>query len=66
MNKEQIVFIATVIRGMPDFSVSLRTQKVSCARSFMNAIYEKTIDRDSELFGHRFNGEQFLVDCGVN
>ena len=66
MNKEQIVFITTVVKGMPDFSVSLRTQKASCARAFMNAIELKTKDRDSELFGARFNSEQFLIDCGVN
>jgi 5-bromo-4-chloroindolyl phosphate hydrolysis protein len=66
MNKEQIVFITSVIKGMPDFSVSLRTQKASCARAFMNAIDLQTKDYDSELFGHRFNSEQFLVDCGVN
>jgi transposase len=57
MNKEQIVFIAAVIKGMPEFAPSLRTQRASCARAFMNAIAWKAEDFDSE---------QFLIDCGVN
>jgi hypothetical protein len=57
MNKEQIVFITTVIKGMPDFAASLRTQKASCARAFMNAIAWKA---------ENFDSEQFLIDCGVN
>jgi hypothetical protein len=57
MNQEQIVFITSVIKGMPDFAPSLRAQKASCARAFMNALAWKVEDFDSE---------QFLIDCGVN
>jgi hypothetical protein len=57
MNKEQVAFITAVIEGMPDFAPSLRAQKASCARAFMNALARKVEDFDSE---------QFLIDCGVN
>lgn len=57
MNKEQIDFIAAIIKGMPSFAPSLRSQKASCARAFMNAI-------DNQI--NNFDSEQFLIDCGVN
>jgi hypothetical protein len=65
MNKEQIDFISAVIKGMPDFTPSLRTQKASCARAFMNAIVWKADAMRFEM-ANDFDSQQFLIDCGVN
>ena len=59
MNNEQIKFIEEVIRKMPDFAPSLRTQKASVAAAFAKALDQKTA-------GFGFSSEEFLVNCGVN
>jgi hypothetical protein len=59
MNNEQIQFIEEVIRKMPDFAPSLRTQKASVAAAFAKALDQKTA-------GFGFSSEEFLVNCGVN
>lgn len=59
MHNQEIKFIEEVIRKMPDFAPSLRTQKASVASAFAEALNQKTA-------GFGFSSAEFLINCGVN
>ena len=56
MTKKHFELVARVIKGMPDFAASLRTQKESCARAFAVEFAKEN---------PRFDSARFLAACGV-